>query len=355
MTASPAQPPDDKLGSDFAKLSRSIKRAGLLQRRYTYYAVRITVNILLLAAGACAFVLLGDSWWQLLTAVFFAVMLTQSAFIGHDAGHRQILDTRRGNNLVGQVHSTITGISYEWWVGKHNQHHANPNHEEHDPDIEIAALAFSHEQSHTKRGLLRWVAKYQAFLFFPMLLVEAVMLRIRSVQAVLRREVKSVKLEAGLLTAHILGYLAAVFLVLSPGKAVVFLVVHQGLMGVYLGCSFAPNHKGMPVLAEGEKLDYLRKQVLTSRNVIGGRGVDFLLGGLNYQIEHHLFPGMPRPNLRRAQPLIREFCTQRGISYSQCGLLYSYAEVLRHLHAVGTPLRHPAEQEPASPNAHTGK
>nr|WP_216628622.1 fatty acid desaturase [Actinopolyspora erythraea] len=73
----------------------------------------------------------------------------------------------------------------------------------------------------------------------------------------------------------------------------------------------------------------------------GGRGVDFLLGGLNYQIEHHLFPGMPRPNLRHAQPLIHEFCTQRGISYSQCGLLHSYAEVLRHLHAAGAPLRHP--------------
>lgn len=193
------------------------------------------------------------------------------------------------------------------------------------------------------------MAKYQAFLFFPMLVAEAVMLRIRSVQAVLRREVKSVKLESGLLTAHVLGYLAAVFLVLSPGKAVVFLLVHQGLMGVYLGCSFAPNHKGMPILAENERLDYLRKQVLTSRNVVGGRGVDFLLGGLNYQIEHHLFPGMPRPNLRRAQPLIREFCTQRGISYSRCGLLYSYAEVLRHLHAVGAPLRNPTEHAPATP------
>lgn len=126
MTGFPAQHSDDKLGSDFAELARSVKRAGLLQRRYTYYAVRITVNGLLLAAGGVAFVLLGDSWWQLFIAVFFAVMFTQSAFIGHDAGHQQILSTQRGNNLVGQVHSAITGISYGWWVGKHNQHHANP-------------------------------------------------------------------------------------------------------------------------------------------------------------------------------------------------------------------------------------
>jgi fatty acid desaturase len=165
-------------------------------------------------------------------------------------------------------------------------------------------------------------------------------LRIASVQAVLRREVRPIGLEAVIVGANLVGYLAAVFLVLSPAKAMLFMVVQQGLMGVYLGLSFAPNHKGMPVLAKEETLDYLRKQVLTSRNITGGRWVDFLLGGLNYQIEHHLFPSMPRPSLRRAQVLVHDFCTRRGISYTQCGLLASHAWVLRHLHAVGAPLRH---------------
>ncbi|MEV0089010.1 fatty acid desaturase [Saccharopolyspora sp. NPDC050642] len=112
--------------------------------------------------------------------------------------------------------------------------------------------------------------------------------------------------------------------------------------GAYMGCVFAPNHKGMPTLSAGDRLDYLRKQVLTSRNVRGSRFVDFLLGGLNYQIEHHLFPSMPRPNLRHAQHLVHRFCASRGVSYSQCDLLSSYAQVLRHLHAVGMPLRHPS-------------
>ena len=82
-------------------------------------------------------------------------------------------------------------------------------------------------------------------------------------------------------------------------------MVQQGLFGLYLGCSFAPNHKGMPTLTEADRLDFLRRQVLTSRNVRGGCLVDFVLGGLNYQIEHHLFPSMPRPNLRHAQPIVR--------------------------------------------------
>lgn len=98
----------------------------------------------------------------------------------------------------------------------------------------------------------------------------------------------------------------------------------------------------MPILAKDAKLDYLRKQVLTSRSITGGRWVDELLGGLNYQIEHHLFPSMPRPNLRHAQALVHDFCTRNGVSYTQCGLLASYLWVLRHLHSVGAPLRQKA-------------
>jgi fatty acid desaturase len=67
--------------------------------------------------------------------------------------------------------------------------------------------------------------------------------------------------------------------------------------------------------------------------------VDFTLGGLNYQIEHHLFPSMPRPNLRRAQPVVRAFCAEKGVEYAQCGWLRTYGYVLAHLHAVGAPLR----------------
>jgi fatty acid desaturase len=95
----------------------------------------------------------------------------------------------------------------------------------------------------------------------------------------------------------------------------------------------------MPTLTQADELDFLRRQVLTSRNVAGGRLVDWLLGGLNYQIEHHLFPTMARPNLRRAQPLVRAFCHQHGLAYAEASLVGSYAQALRHLHTVGAPLR----------------
>jgi fatty acid desaturase len=326
--------------SEYTRLSRQIKQAGLLERRRGWYAARIGLNLALLAAGGVGFFLLGESWWQLLVAAYLAIVATQLAFVGHDAGHRQIFRTRRGNDLVGLVYGNLlVGISFGWWVPKHNAHHSNPNDEELDPDIGIAALAFTAAQARGKRGPYRMIARSQAFLFFPLLLLEAGHLHVASLKSVVRGRGRANAGEAALLLVHVAVYVTALLLVLSPVQAVVFAVVQQGLFGLYLGCSFAPNHKGMPTLTEADELDFLRRQVLTSRNVRGSRFVDFLLGGLNYQIEHHLFPSMPRPNLRRAQPLVRAFCREHDIPYTEASLFGSYAEALRHLHAVGAPLR----------------
>jgi fatty acid desaturase len=339
LTAGPT-PPRAGRWSEYTQLSRQIKQAGLLDRRHGYYAAKIGLNLVLLAAGGAAFFLLGDSWWQLVTAAYLAVVFTQIAFVGHDAGHRQIFRSRRANNLVGLVHANLlVGISFGWWVAKHDRHHSNPNHEDLDPDIDIPSLAFTAGQARDKRGLARVVARYQAYLFFPLLLLEAAQLHVASAKAIARGRGRATVVEALLLLLHLFGYVTALFLVLSPPQAAVFIVVQQGLFGLYLGCSFAPNHKGMPTLTEAEELDFLRTQVLTSRNVRGSRLVDFVLGGLNYQIEHHLFPNMPRPNLRRAQPLVRAFCSQHHIAYTEATLFGSYAEALRHLHSVGAPLR----------------
>jgi fatty acid desaturase len=301
---------------------------------------RIGLNLVLLAVGWGAFAVLGESWWQLVIAAFLGVVFTQVAFVGHDAGHRQIFRSRRANDLVGLVHGNLlVGVSFDWWVAKHNRHHSNPNHEDLDPDISITAVAFTADQASSRHGLVRLLARYQAWLFFPLLLLEAAHLHLASGKAVLRGSGRANAVEGLLLVAHVVGYVAALVWVLSPAQAVVFLAVQQGVFGLYLGCSFAPNHKGMPTLTAADELDFARRQVLTSRNVRGSWFVDLLLGGLNYQIEHHLFPNMPRPNLRRAQPLIRAFCRQHDLPYTEASLVGSYAEAIRHLHAVGAPLR----------------
>jgi fatty acid desaturase len=335
-------------GSEYAMLSRQIRQAGLLDRRLGYYAWKIAITGAALAAGWTAFALIGDSWWQLGTAAFLAVVFAQIGFLGHDAGHRQIFHTRQANYLLGIVCGNLAiGLSYGWWVGKHNRHHAHPNTEDVDPDIMISVLAFSGGRARASSGLRRLIFRYQAYLLIPMMFFEAVSLHASSVRAITQRACRHRAWEAALFAVHIAGYFAAVFLVLSPVKAVAFILVQQGLFGFYLSCSFAPNHKGMPVLDKADKTDFLRRQVLTSRNVRGGWLTDFALGGLNYQIEHHLFPSMPRPNLRRSQPLVAAFCADRGLPYAQAALLGSYAQALRHLNTVGRLTRPAAAVQPA--------
>ncbi|MEU8687818.1 acyl-CoA desaturase [Streptomyces sp. NPDC048665] len=327
-------------GSDFARLSRRITEAGLLERRPGYYTARLGLVIALLAAGWGTFLALGDTWWQLAVAAFLALVFGQVALVAHDLAHRQVFGSARRSEIWGRLFGNLgIGMSYGWWMNKHTRHHANPNHEELDPDVSPDILVWSTEQARSSRGLARLIGGHQALLFFPLLTLEGFNLHVSGVRALRSPSMKKRSLEGVLLFLHIAAYVSALFLVLSPGKAVAFLAVHQCLFGVYLGCTFAPNHKGMPTLTGDDRPDFLRRQVLTSRNVRGGRLTDVMLGGLNYQIEHHLFPSMPTPHLRRAQVVVREYCAEIGVPYHETGLIRSYREALTHMHRVGEPIR----------------
>ncbi len=285
---------------------------------------------------------LGGTWLVLIVAGLLGVASTQIAFLGHDGGHQQISAKRRVNTIAGLLAGNLlTGLSIGWWIDKHNRHHANPNKEDHDPDIGEGVLAFTTTHAANRSGpIAAAITRVQAFLFFPLLLLEGLNLHVASVTHLRQQASASLRrTEITLLVVHAIVFLAAIFTLLPPVYAVAFVGVHQAVFGFYMGCSFAPNHKGMPIIAADEKLDYLRRQVLTSRNVRGGWFIDQLLGGLNYQIEHHLFPSMPRANLRHARQLVRDYCAEHHITYTETSLGASYAIALRHLHSLGEPLR----------------
>lgn len=332
--------PSTRRGSDFAPLMRQIRDSGLLNRRPGYYALRATVLTLAFAGGWTLFVVLGDSWWQLLVAVALAVVFGQIGLFAHDLAHQQVFRRRAFSDTVGRLVGNLAiGMSYGWWQDKHTRHHANPNHEDSDPDIGTEIFVWSTDQAQAATGLQRVIGPWQAALFYPLLLLEGMNLHIQSVRALFQPWMKRRGVEATLLLTHFVGYLSVVFLLLPPGKAVLFLVIHQGLFGVYLGIIFAPNHKGMPTIPPGQRLDFLRKQVLTTRNVRGNWFTDLALGGLNYQIEHHLLPNMPSVHLPAAQPIVRDHCARLGLSYHETGFFQSHGEALRHLHQASAPLR----------------
>jgi len=335
MTATTVRP---TTGSDFAELNRRVNALGLMERRPAYYALRMTIVGLMVAAGWAAFFLIGSSWWTLLVAVFMAVAFAQLALVSHDLAHRQVFRTKGPSAIFGRIAGNLgIGMSYGWWMDKHTRHHSNPNHDDLDPDVAPEVLIWATKSALGRRGFAAFVTRHQAGLFFPLLTLLGIDLKVSSVKAIRAGVVKRPALEATLLAVHAATYLSVLFLVLSPLQAIAFVVVHQALFGVYLGMTFAPNHKGMPHPTGDE--DFLRKQVVTSRNVRGGWFVDVALGGLNHQIEHHLFPGMPSPNLPKAQPIVEQYCAEIGVPYEKTGLIDSYRQALRHLHEVGAPLR----------------
>ena len=343
-TGGTASTPRERQVSEFTALTRTVQEAGLMRRRYGYYWTRFVVLTLMLAGLVAAFVGIGQSWWQLVIAAALAFVLGQVMFLGHDAAHRQIFASGKWNDWASLVLANLyAGMSYGWWQHKHSRHHAKPNQIGADGDIDNGVLVFTTENlPKVRTGLAGWFAQRQGWLFFPLLLLEGLNLHISGVKTIFGRgEVKRRPIEIAFVTLRLGGYLALVFWLLPVGMALAFLGVQLSLFGLYMGAVFAPNHKGMPIVPKDAKIDFLRRQVLMSRNVRGGRVVDEFMGGLNYQIEHHLFPNMARPHLRHVQPIVREFCKSRGISYTETSMLQSYGIVIRYLNRVGLAARDP--------------
>jgi fatty acid desaturase len=321
-------------------LRRTIIAAGLLDRAYRYYLVRTLICVALLGFGpAIAFVLPPAVGWSTLAAIILGFASVQLGLLGHDAGHLAVFRSTRANWRFGQVCWSLTiGIGFWYWRDRHNRHHAHTNDTQDDPEFAGSGIiAFTEEDAASRRGWRRVLARYQALLT-PLLLVFmlflALALRVESWSYTLRHLYgRRRRAEVVLLVINALAW-AAPYAALGMRWLAIF-AGSQFVAGLYFALIVAPNHKGMPVWAKGAQLSFLEQQVLSSRNVTAHPVWDFLYGGLNYQIEHHLFPTMPRAHYRRARDFIKPFCRAPGLDYEEQDPLASYRMVLAELRRVG--------------------
>ncbi len=332
--------------NEYAQLKQLVREKGLLDRQPLYYAFKIPFTTGLLALSIALLFLIHDSSLQLLNAVFMGVVFQQLAGIGHDLLHQQVTRSRRKNLFLGLLYGNLlTGGSREWWLTKHNRHHSNPNQLDMDPDIDIPLIAFTQEQALAKQGLARWVTRYQAFLLLPLTTLQGYALYQDSLTFLWKGKSRHNLLESVLIALHFVLYFGVIFYALGLAMGITFIVVQMACVGVFTAMIFAPNHKGMAIVESGSQESFLRRQVITARNLIPNPVIDFWYNGLNYQIEHHLFPDMPRNNLSKARPVVKAFCAEHGVPYYETGFFQSWREILQYLHSMGAPLRHKQPQE----------
>ena len=332
--------------TNFNEVLTRVKAAGLMNKKPSFYMIRLAV-ISALAAGlwtASAFI--GQAFnenpvWIIAgfaMAGLLGVLSAQYGFIAHEAAHRQVFRGNKANDWLGLILANLfAGLSYGFWMKKHNQHHKVPNQIDADPDIAIRILSFTPESRNSKKGIERWLSERQGYLFPFLLFLTGFDLLLDSFAGLGRKDkaLKTRLLEFSLMVVRQAAPYVAMGLIFGWLWAIALWVFQMMIFGFFMGAAFAPNHKGMPLVPKDAKLDFFSRQVLTSRNIRGSWLKDNLMGGLNYQVEHHLFPSMARPYLRKAHEIVGEYCRANDITLVEMNLISSYAVIIRYLSKVG--------------------
>jgi fatty acid desaturase len=318
----------------YRQLRQSVIQAGLLDRQYVYYLF-LTLFVLFGFFVSLYYVITVKSILQLIfwsmTIGFFAV---QFGGLLHDTGHRSVFKSTKWNDFFGHIFGALTAMGYSQWKVKHNAHHAHTNEEDGDPDIELPLLSFSEKRLNEKNKIVRFLVKYQAFLYYPLGSLVVFSTRITTLRYMVRNFKPKMWWEVCLYVISFLGWFVLPFIFFDFTKAFVFIVIANLTAGFYLLNVFAPNHKGMPYIEKGKKFSFLEQQVMTSRNIFGGALTDFVYMGLNYQIEHHLFPDCPRNKLRHIRPHIMKLSKKLGLEYTEVSIIESNRMILSELHTV---------------------
>jgi len=207
--------------------------------------------VLVLALGgiAAGMILLEDSWLQLLLAGGLGVIFTQFAVLGHEASHCQIFESGQANDRSGRVLAgALAGISYSWWMNKHNRHHANPNKIGKDPEHRARHRVFSGRERRDPEGRIGLDYQVPSLPILPAAAARRAQLACQSIRSLgSRTPVKGRWIELGMLAARFMIYFGLIFWLLPFGMAWAFIGVQLDVFGLYMGATFSPNHKGIPV------------------------------------------------------------------------------------------------------------
>lgn len=348
-------------------------KAGLFESRLTYYVWKSFSNLGIFAAVVGLLSISSSLIVQFFAACLLGLFYQQCGWLSHDFLHHQVFENRLYGDMMGIFFGNVCqGFSVSWWKNKHNTHHAVPNMQDlvpdsrrADPDIDtMPLLAWSLRKARQIRsssspGVTAFMIRHQAMLYFPILfLARLSWMHQSAVHAFASGPAPSAAGDAasqermwsaandfgpkkyrflekmGVVLHHCIHFVM-IFSLLPPLRGVLFFLMAQGVSGLLLALVFGVGHNGMQVHdTEAERVDFMTLQVTTTRNVDSSRFIDWFCGGLQYQVEHHLFPTMPRHNLGKIAPLTRSLATESGLKYHSTGLIKGVSEVIAALDEV---------------------
>ena len=321
---------------DYPTLRKLVEEQGLLNKTPWYYT-RTTLLLIILFTGAwIIYYSFQNFYLQMGIVCLLGFLSFQFGLLGHDAGHRAVSRKQWLNKMLGHACLTIVnGVSIQHWESKHNAHHKSPNYNPGDPDIE-QVFAYDEKQARSRKGLLRWITKYQIAFFVPLHALSVFDMTRNSFQyVILKCPLKRKVIELTGLLLHIALWIGIPGYFIGFWKAILLYAIGTLVRGLYASLVFVPNHVGMPLVSPDTNLSYSQKQLIATRNLTPSLVKDYLFGGLNYQIEHHLFPNMPRKHLKKAKILVEKYCQESKIPYKETGFFTCYKEVFTHMHRVG--------------------
>lgn len=290
-------------------------------------------------------------------AIVIALFWQQCGWLAHDFLHHQVFKNRVYGDLMGIVVGNIfQGFSVQWWKGKHNAHHAVPNlhasspdAHDGDPDIDTMPLlawtkVMADSAKDSKWG--RFFIRFQAILYFPILFFARLSWANESLKFVFgKSDLKGADIDKANMQYPVLeklgliihyAILFSVMYQMPAVNALCFFFLAETMCGLFLALVFGLGHNGMAVYPANERPDFWKLQVTTTRNVTSNPFVDWFCGGLQYQVDHHLFPMLPRHNLAKVHKLVEQFCKEFGVTYHETNMYDGTVEVLTHLSEVSS-------------------
>lgn len=334
-----------EVSKDYRRLYNEFSKLGLFEKKghgIMYSFISVAIMFFLVVYG----VLWYDSFWiHMACAVLLGFLWIQSAYIGHDSGHYQIMASRGYNKLAQLLAGNcITGISIAWWKWTHNAHHIACNSLDHDPDLQhIPVFAVSSHLFDSITScfygrklnfdpLSRFLVSYQHFTFYPVMCVGRINLFIQTFLLLFsRRNVPERAFNIMGIFVFWTWFLLLVSCLPNWPERVMFVVVSFVVTSVQ-HIQFCLNHFSADVyLGAPSGNNWFEKQTSGTLDIACSPWMDWFHGGLQFQLEHHLFPRLPRCQLRKIAPLVKDLCKKHNLPYRSLSFWDANVSTIRTL------------------------